>query len=193
MKNNSASHTDTDLIHRIREGNDLAFRQLVDRYKDVSLSLACSIIKDTYIAEDILQDAFIKVYHKLDTFNFKSSFSTWLYRIVVNTSYNALKKGKYHIDINAIEEKLTSTHRPVEYSSLHKEQQKEYIQKALSLLKPDEALVLRLFYLSEMSMKEIKKITRFSTSKIKVDLHRGRNNLRYRLQKLLETEINDLL
>lgn len=87
MRNNPTQQ-DYELIRKINKGDTSAFRQLVYIYKDVSLSLASSIIKDSSIAEDVVQDVFIKVYHKLDTFSFKSSFATWLYRIVVNTCYN---------------------------------------------------------------------------------------------------------
>ena len=56
---------DTLLIKRIKEGDTLAFRTMVEKYKDVSLSLACSILKDEVAAEDALQDAFLKVFKNI--------------------------------------------------------------------------------------------------------------------------------
>ena len=88
---------DAILIERVKEGDEKAFVQLVDKYKDLSLSLAHSIMKDPDKAEDVLQDAFIKVYEKAGSFKHQSAFSSWLYRIVVNTAYNALKKEKKYI------------------------------------------------------------------------------------------------
>ncbi|WP_298540090.1 RNA polymerase sigma factor [uncultured Aquimarina sp.] len=188
---NSSKQQDYELIRKINDGDTSAFRQLVYMHKDVSLSLAISILKDPVIAEDVLQDVFIKVYHKLHTFQYKSTFSTWLYRIVINTSYNELKKKKHTVEIkednNAFD--LPSSNR----NNLIEADQKKYIHLALEKLRPDEALLLRLFYLCEYKIKEIEKVTGFTSSKIKVDLHRGRENLHFYLKQLLGDDLNNLL
>ena len=62
MKNNSFKDADFDLINKIKEGDTIAFKHLVEKYKDGSLSLVVSILKDHSAAEDVLQDAFIKVF-----------------------------------------------------------------------------------------------------------------------------------
>lgn len=184
-------HKDHELIRKAIEGDTTAFRLLVYNHKDVSLSLAVSIVKDPVLAEDILQDVFVKVYHKLHTFSFKAAFTTWLYRIVVNTSYNALKKQKKYLTIDTSVEayKLPST----KDKTLNEADQKKYIQLALQLLKTEEALVLRLFYLCELSIKEIEPITGFKNSKIKVLLHRGRGNIHFQLKQLLGDDLKYLL
>ncbi|MEM6686647.1 MAG: RNA polymerase sigma factor [Bacteroidota bacterium] len=170
-----------------------AFRHLVERHKDVSLSLACSILKDRSRAEDVLQESFIKVFKKIDTFQFNAAFTTWLYRIVINTSYNAVKKEKnrHHFTQEAEEKLATTADIPID--KLKENDQKKYINLALEKLRSEEALVLRLFYLCELKISEIAKSTGFSTSKIKVDLSRGRSNLSFQLRKLLGTEIDNLL
>ncbi len=168
-----------------------AFRLLVEKYKDVSLSLIFSIVKDEAVAEDILQEAFIKVFHKIDTFKFKANFSTWLYRIMVNLSYNELKRTKINQNVNdlaQLPENLISKEE-----LLKVENQKKYIHLALKKINADEALVLQLFYLSEMSINEVMKITGFSKAKVKVSLHRGRNNLNFQLKRLLGNELKHLL
>ncbi|MEE1962999.1 RNA polymerase sigma-70 factor, ECF subfamily [Flagellimonas taeanensis] len=182
---------DIALINSSLKGDMQAFRELVDAHKDASLTLACSILKDSMIAEDAVQATFIKVYQKLHTFGNKSKFSTWLYRIVVNTSYNVLKQQRKFVDLNAIRE----TQEITDFGSGEsKEQdQKEYIYRALNALKPDEALVLRLFYLYGHKITEIQEITGFGKSKVKVALHRGRNNMEQELKKLLGNEIYELL
>ncbi|OYT15558.1 MAG: RNA polymerase subunit sigma-70 [Bacteroidetes bacterium 4572_77] len=153
MPNLINNTSDTTLIALIKDGDSSAFRQLVDRYKDVSLSLAFSILKDSDIAEDALQESFLKVYKNIHKFRAKASFATWLYRIVVNTS----------------------------------------IKEAMKMLKSDEALLLQLYYLSELSVKEIMLVTKFKRSKVKVTLHRGRENLRLVLGNILGEEIELLL
>lgn len=170
-----------------------AFRQLVEKYKNVSLSLACSILKDENKAEDVLQDVFVKVYEKIDTFNFNAAFSTWLYRIVVNTSYNQLKKHKKHTNLSQIDSKPEKSSGNLALIAFKEEEQKKYIQMALKRLRADEALILRLFYLCDLKIKEIEAITGFKSSKIKVDLHRGRINLNHELKNILGKEIHNLL
>lgn len=149
------------------------------------------IVKDPELAEDVLQDIFINVYNKLDSFKFKAAFATWLYRIAVNMSYNAIKKrriSKPISDLNRLPQSLIS-----ERELLKTENQRTFINQALAAIKTEEALVLRLFYLCEMSVKEVTKVTGFSTSKVKVNLHRGRSNLNFQLSQLLGDEIKDLL
>ena len=170
-----------------------SFRKLVEKYKDVSLSLACSILKDEHKAEDVLQDVFIKVFEKIDTFNFNAAFSTWLYRIVVNTSYNELKKYKNQTNLSQVDIELEKSSGNMDHNMIKEEDQKKYIKMALKRLRADEALSLRLFYLCDLKIKEIEDITGFRSSKIKVDLHRGRDNLNYELKKILGNEIHDLL
>ncbi|MBQ4802102.1 sigma-70 family RNA polymerase sigma factor [Aquimarina sp. MMG015] len=188
---NSQYKQEYDLIRRINDGDASAFRQLVYVYKDVSLSLAISILKNQVIAEDVLQEVFLKVYNKLHTFRFKSSFSTWLYRIVINTSYNELKKRKNSINIDELESGFIIS--LVEKNAMDEADQKRFINLALQQLRPDEALVLRLFYLCEYKIKEIEKVTGFKTSKIKVDLYRGRENMHFQLKRLLGDDLNNLL
>ena len=84
------------LIERIKEGDTSHFRILVDKYKDVSFSLACSILKNEQDAEDALQESFIKAFKGLKSFSYKSAFSTWFYMIVINTCRTKYKNQKRH-------------------------------------------------------------------------------------------------
>ena len=186
---NNCTDKDFVLIKRIKQGDIRSFETLVNRYKDVSLNLSYTILKNKEYAEDTVQEAFVKVYQKLNSFKFKSSFKTWLYRIVVNTSYNNLKKNQKY----SVQEDIHIDESAIDKSSLDEEDQKEYINLALNKLNNDEALVLRLHYLAELTIKEIEKVTSFSSSKIKTSLHRGRNNLYFQLKEILGNEINDLL
>ena len=184
---------DIKLVHRSKAGDTLAFRDLVNAHKDVSLTLACSVLKDTTLAEDAVQTAFIKVFEKLNTFRQDSKFSTWLYRIVINTAYNLLKQQKNHAQMDVLSSFAIETDGKSEIKPLKEQDQKKYIDLALNSIKSDEALILRLFYLYEHTIIEIKEITGFSKSKIKVDLHRGRKNMELKLQKMLGNEITQLL
>lgn len=184
---------DIELVNRSKAGDTLAFRDLVNAYKDQSLTLACSVLNDADLAEDAVQTAFIKVFEKLSTFRHDSKFSTWLFRIVINTAYNLLKQRKNHQQMDVHSDLSFETDVKSETKALTEQEQKKYINLALNRIKPDEALILRLFYLYEHTILEIKEITGFSKSKIKVDLHRGRKNMELQLQKMLGNEITQLL
>lgn len=184
---------DIALVAKSMQGDKEAFRELVEIHKNASLSLACSILKNQVVAEDAVQTAFIKVYQKMHTFKQWSKFSTWLYRIVVNTSYNILKQQKKYVEIETGETLRIETEGEHNDTPLMQQEKRKYICLALNDLNPDEALVLRLFYLYEYKISEIQKITGFSNSKIKVNLHRGRKNMGDRLKKLLGNELKEII
>lgn len=184
---------DAQLVKRIKHGDTLAFRTIVEKYKDESLSLACSILKDEEEAEDALQDAFLKVFKNVDKFRFDSLFSTWLYRIVVNTCLNAKEKRKDHRHSEISNGNLIETQQKGGLEALLENERKNYIAKALDQLKSEEALLLRLYYLCDLSIRDIRDVTDFSESNIKVILHRGRKNMLEILERLTGNELKSLL
>ncbi len=184
---------DTELVERVQQGDTSAFRGLVEKYKDVSFSLACSVIKDESLAEDVLQDAFIKAFRNIHKFRGKSSFSTWLYRIVVNACYDEHRRKKKSIYSGLDEAEMLEADNRSDNDSIFHRDRSRYITDALKRMKPDEALILRLYYLCELGLSEIKEITGFGESKIKVALHRGRQNMAAILENMLGNEVNQLL
>lgn len=184
-------NSDFEVITRIRKGDTSAFRLLVEKYKDVSFSLACSIVRNEYDAEDALQDAFLKAYNNLNKFRFQSSFSTWLYRIVVNTCITiARRKQKEPLpDHDYISDTTDKIHYDTGFESMINVERKVIINKILDNLKSEEALLLRLYYLSELDVKEIMQVTGFKESKIKVTLFRARKSMQQQLQKIFGNEM----
>lgn len=165
-------------IQRVLDGNQDAFRFLIKKYKNLSYSYAMSVVKDEFIAQEVLQTSFIKAYTKLHTFKRNAKFSTWLYRIVVNEAFKVLNKRKK--DFLVYEE--TIVHDQIEademLSKADVDYQKYYINEALKKLGAKESLALRLFYLEEHSIKEVEDITGWNKTNIKVLLHRGRTNMK---------------
>ena len=184
---NNQEH-DRLLIERIKKEDHTAFRQLIEKYKDDALSLACAILKDQAHAEDVLQETFIKVYLKIKSFKYQSAFYTWLYRIVVNNCYNALRKGA--VRQVEVQDNIAADD---DFSKKSDRQHRRLIvNRALNLMKADEALVLRLFYLSELKMEEVVEVTGFTLSKVKVTLHRARKSLANILNEKFQREIEEL-
>jgi len=174
-------------IQKVLDGNQDAFRFLIKKYQNLSYSYAMSVVKDEFLAQEVLQISFIKAYTKLNTFKSKSKFSTWLYRIIVNEAFKALNKRKKEFPL--IEHKQMETQEFstdfIEHST--KEHQKYFINEALKKLGPKESLALRLFYLEEHSIKDITEITGWHKTNIKVLLHRGRINMKKILVQIKTT------
>jgi RNA polymerase sigma factor (sigma-70 family) len=179
-------------IQRVLNGETKEFRQLITKYKDMAYSIAISVIKDEFYAEEILQVSFLKAYDKLNTFNGDSKFSTWLYRIVINESFKLKKKHKTEFLDFVETPPETSNETYTSILKLEEDDQKYYINEALKKISSKESLVLRLFYLEENSIEEICDITGWSGSNIKVILHRARINLRIILTEFYKLD-NKLL
>jgi RNA polymerase sigma factor (sigma-70 family) len=175
-------------IRQILDGDSEAFRQIITKYKDMAYSLAMSVIKDEFYAEEILQSSFLIAYDKLHTFKGASKFSTWFYRIVINESFKYAKKHKSEF-IDFVE---TPPEIPNEFENailkLEVDDQKYFINEALKKISPKESLILRLFYLNENSIDEISSETGWSSSNIKVILHRARIDLKQILTELYKLD-----
>lgn len=182
------------LLKRIIQGETALFKVIVEKYKDISLTLAYSILKDKEEAEDIVQDSFLKAFVNLSKFNHQSTFRSWLYRIVVNTSYHSIEKRKIRKS-SAIDDQVMDDIQSTETSEyrLLSNERKDAVQYVLSRMKITEALVLRLYYLGELSLSEIVDITGLSLSNVKVSLHRGRKNFGDQLRNLIGEELEDFL
>jgi len=170
---------DDKFIHKVLAGDTEAFRYIISKYKDMAYSIAMSILKDEFYAEEILQISFINAYDNLNTFKGASKFSTWFYRIVINESFKHLKKQKNAL-VNFVETP-PDNFTCIDYSILQLEEdlQKYIINEALKRLSPNESLALRLFYLEENSIDDIQEMTGWSVSNTKVIIHRARINMKY--------------
>lgn len=178
---------DDVFIKKVCEGDHNAFRYFVSKYKDMAYSIAISIVKDEFRAQEISQDAFVKAFKNLSSFSGKSSFSTWLYRIVVNEALMSIRKEKREpfIYTNQLEECMENENK---LTSFNEEEQTQLITEALLKLPSKESLALRLFYLQEESIKEVREITGWSEANIKVILHRARKNMSIILRKLMNPQ-----
>ena len=86
--------SDKELVAAFKKGDLASFEELVQRYSAKAFSLATRLTKNQLDAEEVLQDVFVTVYRKIKSFEGKSSFSSWLYRITVNAAFMKLRKRK---------------------------------------------------------------------------------------------------
>jgi len=180
-------------IKRVIGGDAEAFRFLIRKYQHMAFTVAMSVVKDEFIAEEVTQEAFIKAYENLGKFRFQSKFSTWLYRIVVNLAFRQLKKLKKEEDNYFSASSESYSDEPDGFDTLNKTDRTYYINRVLEILSPKESLALRLFYLDENSVEEVNDITGWSKSNTKVILHRARKNFYTALSELLQREIKTIL
>jgi len=89
-----ATPADAEVIDRARKGDHDAFRVLVERYQERAYRLARRVVGDEEVARDVVQDGFLKVYRSLDRFEGRSSFYTWLYRVVMNLCLDAKRRDR---------------------------------------------------------------------------------------------------
>jgi RNA polymerase sigma factor (sigma-70 family) len=169
--------TDFEIIDQILAGNKESIRLLIARYSTPSLALAMNISKDQSLAKDIVQDSFIAVYEKLNTFKKGSKFSTWLYQIVYRQSLKQTSKASSTIEWNENENDIEDDGTFVE------NQEVAALQNAMKLLPTKDKLIIELFYYQEQSIEEMSKILDISTSNTKVSLHRARLKLKEIIHK----------
>ncbi|CAN5605459.1 RNA polymerase sigma factor [soil metagenome] len=186
------NNNDLLVIQKVLAGEVHAYATLVDRYKDMAVSLAYNILLNREDAEEVAQDAFVKAYSALNAFKATAKFSTWLYRILVNTALNKKKLKKYDtVSINySLHEDIVANDDDFQQLTYAN---KKHIQIALQTISDNERICISLYYLDELSVEEIHEITHITTSNIKVLLYRGRKSLYAALQQLLKNEISDLI
>lgn len=181
--------SDLELIEQILKGENHAFTTLVNKHKDMTYSLALRITQDVDLAEEIAQDVFTKVYFGLKDFNRESKFTTWLYRIVINTSYTALRQKKPYEKVNYEDNFIEMGHSIDGFELLKQEDRNKSIHLALDELEKMEAVILTLFYLEEYSIQEMVETTGLSQANVKVKLHRARK----KLAEIIQTKFVELI
>jgi RNA polymerase sigma factor (sigma-70 family) len=173
-------------IEQVIKGKSHAYDYIVDRHKDKAYNLAFRICGNNEEAEEIAQDSFMKAYRSLKGFKMKSSFSTWLFRIVYNTSISHVrirKKG-----ILSLEDFPADATDFIGTNTSEEEAENEYrnslVNFALQKISEEERGLISLYYYDEMSTDEISSVTGISKSNIKVKLFRARHKMSEIIEKV---------
>ena len=181
-------------IKSILAGDTKSFSCLVAKYQQMAFTIAFRILENREEAEEVVQDAFVKMYRALPSFQFSSKFSTWFYKIVYNTAITAHRKQSiFESYDDAIATDLTTNEVDSATAILEREDRKEIIARVLKKLPADESLLLNLFYLEECSIADISQITELTPSNIKVKLFRGRKHFYETLQLMMKKETVSVL
>jgi len=187
--------TDEYYIREILKGDSGSFSQLVEKYGHLAFSLSMKILNQREDAEEAAQDAFIKAYNSLDSFQSNSTFKTWFFRIVYNTSISRLRARKNievkFDDVKISDSEIQSTEGAI--GQLNTNDRQRYLESGLQRLEPEEQALLKMYYYDDFSMEEISVITGLTVSNVKVKIHRSRKRLLIELRFILKDEIISIL
>jgi len=173
------------LIQKILQGDTASFRYLYRLYALSALQLAMSVCKQKENAEEVVQNSFINAFNCLKNFRQESSFKTWLLRIVFNEAIRIQKaEQKFQWQEMTQDENGEETILMSVPNSIEKKEIKEYVAKTIALLNEKESVILNLFYLEELSIKETAAVLGYSESNVKVLLHRARKNFKNVYEKM---------
>ena len=166
------------LIKNLKRGREEAYRQLIEEYGNKLLRTCYLILNDREEAEDVVQETFIKVFNKIDTFKEKSGLYTWIYAIALNLSRDRMRTKQDMLELKDewIGNDDVESHVEI---NIDREQLRKEIFEMNSLYKE----VLVLFYFEELSIKEISNLLNEKEGTIKSKLSRGRNMLKESLLK----------
>jgi RNA polymerase sigma-70 factor (ECF subfamily) len=178
---------DLEKVRDAQAGDREAFDYLVERHKDIVYAVAYRFAKDPDLALDLSQNAFIRAYRGIKSFRGKSSFSTWLYRITMNTCIDYTRKKARSVDSLAVPEEVAeyAGSEPI-LASLPREpgadalssELGEQIQKAIDLLPEYHKSVFVLYEIEGLSYKEIADVVGCSIGTVMSRLHYARKKLR---------------
>lgn len=179
---------DSVYIKKVLNGSSEDFRYFIRKYKDMGFSIAVSVVKNEFDAEEVVQRAFIKAYQNLKSFRETSSFKTWFYRILINEAFKLIQKSKGGIVLP-----ITETLPEIEdiedtFRGLNVEEQKMLVTESLKKIPARESLSLQLFYLEGVSIAEMTNLTGWSEPNVKVILHRARKHLLKVISSMMEEE-----
>jgi RNA polymerase sigma-70 factor (ECF subfamily) len=185
---------DNQYIDRVLGGDVAAYATLVAKHKNLVFSIALKILNNREDAEEVAQDCFLKVFQALKTFEKKSKFSTWLYRIVYNAAISKTRKKKLEVVPmdNYVIDNYTEEGFGQVINEIDPDEQKAMIEKAMARLTDADNLLITLFYKGENSIEDISNITGLSMSNVKVRLHRIRKKLHDELAGMMNRAINQL-
>ncbi|MGH7483938.1 MAG: sigma-70 family RNA polymerase sigma factor [Longimicrobiales bacterium] len=184
------------MIARAREGSERAYRELIRRYERPVFSLIYRIVRDREKAEDLAQDTFIKVLNAIDRYNPEYKFSSWIFKIAHNTALDDVRRkeiptlsldGSPHItneEEAAARAPVVASHEPSPDALVEQNWLGGEIEAAIATLREDYRTAIVLRHVDDLPYEEIAQIMDVPLGTVKTYIHRGRKELRERLEHL---------
>ena len=182
---------EAELIKRIRNRDEKAFRELVDHDKDLVGSIVFRMIRYGGDREDLCQDVFVKIFENIGGFRMQSKLSTWIARITYNTCINYLEKkrpdlpGEEILELNSLADNHTFSNAE---TTVEKSSMKDIINTEVMKLPLKYRVVITMYHYSQMSYEEISSATGLAEGTVKSHIFRGRKYLKERIIKQYQRE-----
>ena len=178
--------SNAELVKKSQLGDKGAFEELVKRHQELVFSLAYKLTGNRELANDVAQEAFIRAWKAIQKFRGDSTFSTWIYRITVNTAWTLRKKAKKHYSLN-----IEDTQEPVvidekkdpEFLAMTSDLS-SVLKKALDQIPIEQRIIVELKNIEGRSHKEIAEYLDISVTAAKVRLHRAHQKLIHILEEI---------
>jgi len=189
--------TDQQIVGEIRNGNEEAFKELVEKNQEMIINVCYSFVHDKEDAMDIAQEVFIKSYNSIQKFQGKSKLSSWLYRIAVNKSLNFIrdnKRKKIFSSLDLLFENASEISDKIEddtentEESFENEEIRAALKKTIDELPKKQKVALTLNKFEELSYKEIAEIMDISVSETGVLINRAKSQLQKKLIKQFKNQ-----
>jgi RNA polymerase sigma-70 factor (ECF subfamily) len=178
------STSEEALIRRVQARDEIAFREIVERYQDKVFSIIYGILRNHNDAEDIAQQVFTKTYFSISSFDSRSSLLTWIYRITVNECYDYLRKRRarrvvYESDFSVEEAQWAETGERADPAAPVERQlcERDLAAKLLAKVSDEARTLMMLREVEGHSLEELAAITGLNENTIKVKLFRTRQKL----------------
>jgi RNA polymerase sigma-70 factor, ECF subfamily len=173
------------LVRRVQAEDELAFREIVERYQAKVFSIIYGILRNRNDAEDIAQQVFAKIFFSIKNFDFRSSLLTWIYKITVNECYDYLRKKRvrklvYESDFSAEDSARMQTSEPATDRAAPVDSrlaQHDLIWKLLAKISEEDRSLILLKEVEGHSVEELAQMTGMNENTIKVKLFRARQKL----------------
>jgi len=180
------------LVARCVAGDRTAFRQLVETYQPYAYALAFRLLRDPDRAADVVQESFIRVWGNVESYRPEGRFTTWLYRIVVNQGYDAMRRERRHGRL--FEREGWGEHAVAASGSADPERRleaadlAERVLQIAALLPPKQRMVFTLRDVQDMTLEEIAEAAGMSIGTVKTNLSYARKRIREALNRLEGTD-----
>jgi len=182
MNRNDTASADGDLIRRLQQADLDALGELFERYRNRVYRTALAIVRDPAVAEDILQDCFLKVYANAQRIDANRPLVPWLYRVTVNLSYTWLGRGKNRrTSLENVTDRLVSPMKQAPDQLTEQIELRQNVRQAIGALSLDQRVVVVLYYLNNLGLQDIAEILDVPVGTVKSRLYYARENLRVTL------------
>ncbi|GAE31934.1 RNA polymerase sigma factor SigW [Halalkalibacter hemicellulosilyticus] len=180
------------LIGEVRKGDQEAFAEIVELYKDKVYQICYRMLGNVHEAQDVAQEAFLRAYTNIDRYDINRKFSTWLFRIATNVSIDRLRKKKPDFYLQdevkgtdgvTFESQLAADEELPEDQVVTRELQ-DWVQNEINQLPIKYRTAIILKYIEDLSINEISEILDMPPATVKTRVHRGREALRKRMRHM---------